>query len=113
MTTITGIHNNGYYDSIQDTDLQQKLNTTKFWSIYKLNTLFAMFSTILDLRSHYQKSQKLQPWFPIQDGDLQQNLELSIKEMEPQLMILLILYGIITTIIYFLLYGVLTKEHLK
>ena len=52
--TINRVHKNGsHVATIKDKDLQQKLNTSKFWSVFNLNVL----PTILDGR-HYQDSQK-------------------------------------------------------
>ena len=55
ITNITGSHG----CSIEDDNLQQKLSTATFWSIFNLNILLIISSAILD-GSHYQKSQKIQ-----------------------------------------------------
>ena len=57
MAAITKKSQNGHCDStVQDRDLQQRPDATKFGSVFNLN----MMSAILD-DSHYQKSQK---WLP-------------------------------------------------
>ena len=71
MIASTNSHNNECHDSnIQHTHLQEKPNTNKFGSIFKLN----MLSTILD----GSQITKMVAMTATQQGDLQQKLSTTI-----------------------------------
>ena len=56
MVAIT--NNNKNNSTIEDRELQQKLNTSKYGSIFLNNSMLAILSAILD----YQKLKNWVPW---------------------------------------------------